>query len=77
MLRADIHAPATPSGEPARGPFPVILGLTPYGKEEARAAAEVVGWAAGLPRSTGKAGMLGESYLTFVRQGWLDLPVVR
>lgn len=34
VLRADIHAPAEADGTPAAGPFPVVLGLTPYGKGE-------------------------------------------
>ncbi|WP_018655694.1 CocE/NonD family hydrolase [Actinomadura flavalba] len=33
VLRADIHSPADPAtGKPADGPFPVIVGFTPYGK---------------------------------------------
>lgn len=111
VLRADVHAPATADGMPARGPFPVILGLTPYGKstgassgpgfgglnpylvqrgyigvvvdvpgtggsqgrsqlfgkDETRAAVEVIRWAARLENSTGKVGMLGESYLAVVQ----------
>lgn len=109
VLRADVHAPAEPAtGRPAAGPFPVIVGLTPYGKragedsgapgfgglnpelvtagylgvvvdvpgtggsqgrsqlfgaEEAAAGAQVIEWAARLPRSTGAVGMIGHSYL--------------
>ncbi|MEU5878830.1 CocE/NonD family hydrolase [Spirillospora sp. NPDC047279] len=107
VLRADVHAPADPAtGKPAPGPFPVVVGFTPYGKtpsavagtfggfnpylvqrgylgvvvdvpgtggsqgkfdlfspDEARAGAEVVRWAARLPRSSGKVGMLGLSYV--------------
>lgn len=107
VLRADIHTPADPNtGEPAAGPFPVIVGQTPYGKSsaqqppghnglnpylvgrgyigvvvdvagtggsegrarlfgrtEARDGREVVAWAAGLPHSNGKVGLLGNSYL--------------
>lgn len=33
VLRADVYAPADPvTGAPAAGPFPAIVGLTPYGK---------------------------------------------
>lgn len=108
VLRADLHAPADrATGKPATGPFPVIVGYTPYGKTpsaaagspgygglnpylvrrgyiglvvdvpgtgasegrfdlfslaEARAAAEVVDWAARLPHATGEVGMIGLSY---------------
>ncbi|GAA2600576.1 CocE/NonD family hydrolase [Actinomadura fulvescens] len=109
LLRADVHTPAdTSTGRPAAGPFPVVVGFTPYGKstsaqlgthgsgglnpylvkrgyigvvvdvpgtggsegkfdlfspDEARAGAEVVRWAAALPRGNGKVGMLGLSYV--------------
>ncbi|UYM03833.1 CocE/NonD family hydrolase [Solicola gregarius] len=107
VLRANIHAPADPeTGKPASGPFPVIVGQTPYGKSgdqgspgysglnpylvkrgyigvvvdvagtggsegqsqlfgksEARDGREVVEWAADLPHSNGKVGLLGISYL--------------
>lgn len=109
ILRADIHAPADPlTGQPAPGRFPVIVGLTPYGKrasgengepgfgglnpylikrgylgvvvdvpgtggsqgrsqlfgpDEAAASVQVIDWAAGLPSSTGRVGLLGHSYL--------------
>jgi len=34
VLRADIHYPTEPgTGQPAAGPFPVLLSLTPYGKK--------------------------------------------
>jgi putative CocE/NonD family hydrolase len=32
QLAADVYRPTLPSGAPARGPFPVILSITPYGK---------------------------------------------
>lgn len=33
LLRADLHVPTDrATGKPARGPFPVIVGFTPYGK---------------------------------------------
>ncbi|MER6810450.1 CocE/NonD family hydrolase [Spirillospora sp. NPDC000708] len=33
LLRADLHVPTDrATGKPARGPFPVIIGFTPYGK---------------------------------------------
>jgi uncharacterized protein len=33
VLRADIHYPTDPAtGQPATGPFPVLLSVTPYGK---------------------------------------------
>ncbi|REE97735.1 CocE/NonD family hydrolase [Thermomonospora umbrina] len=112
-LRADVHTPTDPeTGRPAAGPFPVILGLTPYGKtlsaqlgtngtgglnpylikrgyigvlvdvpgtggsegrfdlfapEEARAGAEAVRWAAGLPNTTGEVGMIGLSYVAITQ----------
>lgn len=110
-LSADVYYPADPvSGEPAQGPFPVVLSQTPYGKRSfvttqsygafggdgyfpylvergyvnaivevrgtgssrgefglfsARDAAdgvELVRWAAGLPRSSGRVGGAGYSY---------------
>lgn len=113
VLRADLYEPADPgTGAPAPGPFPVIVGLTPYGKAgasaapipggngvnlelvrngylalavdvpgtgisdgafdlfdpaEAAAGAQVVDWAAELPRSTGEVGMLGLSYMAIVQ----------
>ncbi|QKG21889.1 CocE/NonD family hydrolase [Actinomadura verrucosospora] len=109
LLRADLHMPTDrATGKPARGPFPVIIGFTPYGKtpsaetgspgtgglnpyliergylglvvdvpgtggsegrfdlfepSEAQAGAQIVNWAAHLPNSSGKVGMLGLSYL--------------
>ena len=112
-LRADVYSPADPeTGEPAEGPFPVIVGFTPYGKSgavegdmpggnglnldlvrhgylgavvdvpgtggstgrfdlfdpaEATAGAQVVDWAAELPRSDGNVGMIGVSYLAIVQ----------
>jgi uncharacterized protein len=106
-LRADIHVPADPeTHRPAPGPFPVLVGQTPYGKSAAPAAgtsggmseylvrrgyigvvvdvagtggsegtsqlfgepeasdgSRIVEWAAGLPGSNGKVGLLGHSYL--------------
>ncbi|MEZ5323255.1 MAG: CocE/NonD family hydrolase [Microthrixaceae bacterium] len=32
VLRADVYRPTDPDGEPAPGPFPVLVGITPYGK---------------------------------------------
>jgi putative CocE/NonD family hydrolase len=32
QLAADVYRPTLPTGAPARGPFPVILSITPYGK---------------------------------------------
>lgn len=107
-LSADLYTPADPeTGKPAAGPFPVIVGYTPYGKTsaaaslgeggeglnlelvrhgylalvvdvpgtgasegrfdlfdeaEAVAGAAIVRWAAELPRSNGKVGMIGHSY---------------
>ncbi|RZS45186.1 hypothetical protein EV193_1011073 [Herbihabitans rhizosphaerae] len=108
ILRANVHAPADPAtGKPAPGPFPVVVGLTPYGKsmsagatgghgglnpylikrgylgvvvdvpgtggsqgnselfgpDETAASVQVIDWAARLPASTGKVGLLGHSYL--------------
>lgn len=113
VLRADLYQPTDPdTGAVADGPFPVIVGMTPYGKSnaataptpggdgvnldlvrhgylalavdipgtgisdgrfdlfdhaEAIAGAEVVEWAAQLPRSTGKVGMIGLSYMAVVQ----------
>lgn len=36
-LRVDIHYPTDPAtGDPAPGPFPVLMSLTPYGKRPRR-----------------------------------------
>ena len=46
VLRADIHYPAVPgTGQPAAGPFPVLLCLTPYGKKAPPPAAQIGGGA--------------------------------
>lgn len=34
-LSADVYVPTTPDGKPAKGPFPVLVSETPYGKEAA------------------------------------------
>ena len=45
-LRADIHYPTDPdTGEPAEGPFPVLLSITPYGKKAPPPAAQIGGGA--------------------------------
>ncbi|MCV7400796.1 CocE/NonD family hydrolase [Mycobacterium fragae] len=45
-LRADIHYPTVPeTGEPAAGPFPVLLSVTPYGKKAPPPAAQIGGGA--------------------------------
>jgi uncharacterized protein len=111
-LAADVYYPAEPrSGQPAPGPFPVVLAQTPYGKRsvtttqsfgenggdghfpylvrrgyinaivdvrgtgssdggfglfserDARDGAELVRWAARLPRSSGNVGGAGYSYV--------------
>ncbi|MCB1268887.1 MAG: CocE/NonD family hydrolase [Microthrixaceae bacterium] len=113
VLRADLYEPTDPdTGTVAAGPFPVIVGMTPYGKSgaagasipggngvnlqlvrhgylalavdvpgtgisdgsfdlfdpaEATAGAQIVRWAAALPRSTGRVGMLGLSYMAIVQ----------
>ncbi len=113
VLRADLYEPVDPgTGAVAPGPFPVIVGMTPYGKAgasaasipggngvnlelvrngylalavdvpgtgisdgafdlfdpaEAVAGAQVIDWAADLPRSTGAVGMLGLSYMAIVQ----------
>ena len=42
VLRADIHYPTEPeTGQPAAGPFPVLLSLTPYGKKAPPPAAQI------------------------------------
>ncbi|WP_157514932.1 CocE/NonD family hydrolase [Nocardioides sp. J54] len=110
VLRGNVYSPTDPAtGEPAEGPFPVVLIETAYGKDlagyaggftallgnpdyftkrgyiaaivdvrgtgssqgqwsfnhpqEARDSVRVVEWAAALPRSNGKVGMTGASYL--------------
>lgn len=46
VLRVDIHYPTVPeTGEPAAGPFPVLLSLTPYGKKAPPPAAQIGGGA--------------------------------
>ncbi|WP_459967478.1 CocE/NonD family hydrolase, partial [Mycobacterium sp. MUNTM1] len=46
-LRADIHYPTVPeTGQPAAGPFPVLLSITPYGKKAPPPAAQIGGGAA-------------------------------
>ena len=46
VLRADIHYPTVPgTGQPAAGPFPVLLCLTPYGKKAPPPAAQIGGGA--------------------------------
>ena len=45
-LRADIHYPTVPeTGQPAAGPFPVLLCMTPYGKKAPPPAAQIGGGA--------------------------------
>jgi putative CocE/NonD family hydrolase len=45
-LRADIHYPTDlDTGEPADGPFPVLLSITPYGKKAPPPAAQIGGGA--------------------------------
>jgi putative CocE/NonD family hydrolase len=45
-LRADIHYPTDrDTGEPAEGPFPVLLSITPYGKKAPPPAAQIGGGA--------------------------------
>lgn len=44
VLRADVHYPTViETGEPAAGPFPVLLALTPYGKLAPPPAAQIGG----------------------------------
>jgi hypothetical protein len=44
QLRADIHYPTDrATGEPASGPFPVLMSLTPYGKKAPPPAAQIGG----------------------------------
>ncbi len=46
VLRADIHYPTVPkTGQPADGPFPVLLSMTPYGKKAPPPAAQIGGGA--------------------------------
>ncbi|WIM90191.1 CocE/NonD family hydrolase [Candidatus Mycobacterium wuenschmannii] len=45
-LRVDIHYPTDPAtGDPAPGPFPVLMSLTPYGKKAPPPAAQIGGGA--------------------------------
>jgi putative CocE/NonD family hydrolase len=45
-LRADVHYPTVPdTGQPAAGPFPVLLSITPYGKKAPPPAAQIGGGA--------------------------------
>jgi putative CocE/NonD family hydrolase len=60
VLRADIATPADPAtGQPAKGPFPVLLTQTPYGKDSAGA--------------IGSAAIGIDPY--FVRRGYIDVAV--
>jgi uncharacterized protein len=44
VLRVDIHYPTDPhTGEPAAGPFPVLMSMTPYGKKAPPPAAQIGG----------------------------------
>ncbi len=44
QLRVDIHYPTDPdTGQPAAGPFPVLMSLTPYGKKAPPPAAQIGG----------------------------------
>ncbi len=46
VLRVDVHYPTIPeTGEPAPGPFPVLLSITPYGKKAPPPAAQIGGGA--------------------------------
>jgi uncharacterized protein len=46
VLRADIHYPTMPeTGQPAAGPFPVLLSMTPYGKKAPPPAGQIGGGA--------------------------------
>ncbi len=46
VLRGDVHYPTDPqTGEPAGGPFPVLLSVTPYGKKAPPPAAQIGGGA--------------------------------
>jgi putative CocE/NonD family hydrolase len=58
VLRADIYAPTTPDGSPAKGPFPVVMTQSPYGKD------------AGL----GAAGQNGTGEFSYlVERGYIDV----
>jgi putative CocE/NonD family hydrolase len=65
VLRADVYFPTDPaSGAAAKGPFPVILTQTPYGKGS--------GSAASFPGGEQLAGLSGSSpYL--VKRGYIDV----
>jgi len=58
VLRADIYAPADADGTPAKGPFPVVMTQSPYGKD------------AGL----GLAGQAGTGEFAYlVQRGYIDV----
>jgi putative CocE/NonD family hydrolase len=58
ILRADVYAPADADGTPAKGPFPVVMTQSPYGKD------------AGL----GLAGTAGTGeYAYLVQRGYIDV----
>src|SRR5437899_1629270 len=45
VLRADVYSPADPAtGQPAAGPFPVVVSETPYGKQLATTAPVATGY---------------------------------
>jgi putative CocE/NonD family hydrolase len=61
VLRADVYTPTDlATGQPAPGPFPVILTQTPYGKSSANVAGAQLGGLAG-----------GSTYL--VQRGYIDV----
>ena len=60
VIRADVWYPATASGQPAPGPFPVLLQQTPYGKEVVAAAPKV-----------GLEGLAATDVATLVGQGYI------
>jgi uncharacterized protein len=58
VLRADVYAPANADGSPAKGPFPVVMTQSPYGKD------------AGL----GLAGQNGTGEFAYlVQRGYIDV----
>jgi predicted acyl esterase len=59
VLRADVYYPIDSSGKAAKGPFPVLLTMTPYGKGIAGAA-------------SGAGGQTGPNDY-FVQRGYIDV----
>lgn len=67
VLRANVYSPTDPdTGEPAKGPFPVIMVQTPYGKDAA-------GQAAGGASQEASTEIAALPY--FIKRGYIDVAV--